>query len=234
MRSLPQESRKSNRGSATEFAHGFMKGFAQSLALHHDLYGFRRFEIRKCAFSEDKNEAVVYVQIWDDDEYRAKWRFWVRRHGADWRLFDFEDLSGGHRFSTAAAGVGATAKTRGGETFSQVNRVLPESTRAILAGEFERAEQLINGIDVRSLPPSFQATIEVQLAVICIGREQYQPAIEACDQAERLNPNIPLVWGLRAKRTMALANLSRAGQTRKSISIRWARTPMDICTSDRH
>jgi hypothetical protein len=83
-----------------------------ALAKNHSLYGFARFEIKKCTFNEDRDEAIAYVRISNSDGVAAKFRYWFSYHDNQWRLFDLEDLAGGMRLSSGAATIGAEIHPR--------------------------------------------------------------------------------------------------------------------------
>jgi tetratricopeptide (TPR) repeat protein len=77
-------------------------------------------------------------------------------------------------------------------------RSIPQITLAIGAGDVDKAEELLGTIEVANLPAMLQATIEWQRAAVHLARERYQPALDACELADQLNPNTPLVLLLRA------------------------------------
>ena len=143
--------------------------------------------------------ALVYVRTWDSDGIAAKFRYWLRRDGDRWRLFDLEDLAGGARFSAGAAAVGTQLTSGDQARFMAAVQQIPEVTRALIAVDLDKAEQLLNGIDTSVLPSSFQAWVQVQHAVVHIGRNKYQQAIDTCNQAEQLNSNLPILLLLRAQ-----------------------------------
>jgi tetratricopeptide (TPR) repeat protein len=169
-----------------------------ALAKNHSLYGFARFEIKKCTFNEDRDEAIAYVRISNSDGVAAKFRYWFSYHDNQWRLFDLEDLAGGMRLSSGAATIGAEIHPRDHARFLATAQTVPQITRALIAGDVDKAEEFLGAIDVTIFPVILQAVVEWQRAAVHLARERFQLALDACNASEQLNPNLPLVLLLRA------------------------------------
>jgi tetratricopeptide (TPR) repeat protein len=181
-----------------DFIRGFRSTFGAGLAKNHALLGFVKFEIKKCTFNDVRDEALVYARIWNTDGVAQKFRYWFRNHNDQWRLFDLEDLHGGTRLSVSAATLGAEVHPRDQARILATARSIPQITLAIGAGDLDKAEKLLNEIDVTDSPAMLRATVEWQRAAVHLARQRYQQALDACNSAQFLNPNIPLVLLLRA------------------------------------
>lgn len=181
-----------------DFSRGLASGIGPAMARNHALYGFTRFEIKKCTFNDDRGEAIAYVRVWNASGISGKFRYWFRCQENQWRLFDLEDLAVGWRLSVGVATIGATVHPRDQARVLPAAHAIPQVTLAIGAGEVDKAEELVNAIDISNLPAILQATVAWQRAAVHLARGRYQQALDACNLAEQLNPNITLVLLLRA------------------------------------
>jgi tetratricopeptide (TPR) repeat protein len=192
------------------FLRGLRSGIGTALARNHALFGFARFEIRKCVLNEGRDEAIVYARIWNSDGIALKFRYWFRYHKNQWRLFDVEDLQAGMRLTVGMALAAADVAPQDRVRVLAAARDVGEINQALLAGDVDKAEELVDKIDVTRVPALFQAAVEWRRAIVHLARGRYEPAIDACDSAERLNPNIPLVFVVRAQAYNALGRYEEA------------------------
>ena len=87
----------------------------------------------------------------------------------------------------------------------------------------------MNTIDSSGFPSTLKAVIQWQRSRLYLGRERYQEALDACNEALRLNPDIPLVFVFRAEAHNSLGQFEQGRARRaKNIWIRSEMTRMDI------
>jgi len=208
---------------------GLGKGICKSMTRNADFFAFDRFEIKRCKLLDTPDEAVVYVRFWDSDGFSTKYRWWIRRHSDGWRVYDFEELSGAMRASNMASiSFGFFANSPQSTVRARTEMAeFADACRAIAAEDWEAAEQQLAELDFSWLPGRIRAVEGLMEAVVHLGLERYQEALESCDRAESLNSDMPVLSLLRA---MACNGLGRHEEARKMAETFLARLGDDADT----
>ena len=172
---------------------GLKKSFSQSIA--QKVWALDRREIKRVKFSGDRREAVVYTRDFATDGTQQKTRFWVRRKGTAWRIYDLESLDGGLRVSTAMA-AGMRVAISGGQTSSF--QTLTSAFTYGTSGEYTKAEAALKSIETASFPPEFESLRGVVWASIHSSQKKIDLVLADCDKVEGTGRDVPKIHQLRA------------------------------------
>jgi tetratricopeptide (TPR) repeat protein len=182
------------RGQRETFLRGVRAGMQQQLA--QNAVTWKTYEIRSVKRLAD-DELVVIVRHRDDQNVTSKMRWWLKRRGQAWRIFDYEDLDMSMR---ASALMGSVLGLQDVEILRLVGAApaLVEALQAISAQhDAEAADKSLKRIAGTKLPRQLDAVRELVAALIHSQRSEYQQALDALDRAGRLQPDMPILDLLR-------------------------------------
>jgi tetratricopeptide (TPR) repeat protein len=190
-----------------------------------NLLQWDRTEVKRVRWLVPAREAVVVARHTEDEDPTLwiKMRWWLRWDGARWKVYDLEDLQAGMRMSLAVGSIAVEmgARKPGMAEIGAMRRAIEgvkEALPAIAAGEFEKAETALQRIGPISLPQVLQAYRQLLWGMVHLGKNEMAKGLEDIDRAEQLNPDMPIVYYLRAKAYSALEQHEQAiEQTRKYI-----------------
>jgi len=143
---------------------------------------------------------------------RQKMRWWVIRDGDRWQIFDFEDVSLGGRASVLS-GSAITEVFRGGRNLNEMRentRLVLEAQTALLSGEFEKADGMLEKVRRRSLPRALAPLMEVWAAIAKLRLDRPAEALALLTAVERELPDSPAVYELQASAHALLEDHDRA------------------------
>lgn len=194
------------RDARTGFQHGLLRGYATTPAgLAH-----ARFEVRNCRFDDNGKQAVVYVRYWNEVGLSGKSRWWLTRQGEQWLVYDTEDLTISARMTTINA-MFLPVLARGGPLSFDPN-LLTQLLQALSEEDWPTAEALLERLDFSRAPELMQAVHWMLQAGLNLAYERFEHALEACDRAEALHPDMPV---LNLQRAAALNGLGRHEEARQ-------------------
>ena len=118
----------------TACKHGFEQGFIQGIVKQAALISWSSRKVKKIVLSDNRLEAVVY-----DLEYRGsgshrylvKMRYWLRKSGPQWKLWDYETLDSGIRLSTVTSSLLSSSLPAGGSAppvVAEINQLMVAAT----------------------------------------------------------------------------------------------------------
>jgi len=140
----------------------------------------------------DSEEAVVYIRELRAPNTRAKVRYWVRKEGDRWRIYDFEILEAGIRISTTMASVmnqiGESGLPSGLEADIELIR---SATRSAAEGDLEGAHDTLEKVSGRHLPEELDAVRYLLMASVKLGLEDPAGALAMIERARALRPDTP-------------------------------------------
>jgi tetratricopeptide (TPR) repeat protein len=142
------------------------------------------------------DEALIYASHKLDDGTSLRYRWWVRRSGAAWRVYDYEELTGG--MSATYRMAAAEAATAAGAGWPAVYERVDEALGAAGAGDFDAAERALRKGDGASFPAEFDAMRWNAWGIVHLGRARHAEALEALDKASAAAPGNPLADQLRS------------------------------------
>ncbi len=205
-------------GGERSFVQGMRQGFTQGFGRQAEYLAWDRCQVRRVKFEEADVEAVVYLRTWRNDGMNGKWRWWLKKRGDTWAVFDFEDLDTSLRISTLMS----LALPGRGQLAEWVH-TMPRFQQAILsamAGELEEGERILQGLAKSAYPASLEAVRLMLLGSIKLHQGFPDQALRHCKDAEALHADIPMIHLLRAMAHNQLGEYDPAAtQARKYLDL---------------
>lgn len=158
------------------------------------------------------DELAVITRLTDADGIVIKYRWWFKRAGGRWLVYDFEDLDFAarvtHMMASAAAGVGGSP-ARLGQLQAAVKEIV-QARSALLREDYPEAAESLR----RARRHNPTGLIEAQLClfegVIRLNDEDFERALAKFDRARSLHPDMPIVGPLRGQALYALGRHAEA------------------------
>ena len=152
-------------------------------------------------FLAEGREAVAYAALRTTrpDEVTLYFRWWVRRSGDRWRIYDFENLDFGVR-EIAGYGQHLQAVAAGAEPkFDKFLETVEKAAKAADEGKLPALQADLEALDTTLLHPQMQARGEYWLGRLLADQGRYAEAVERLDKAEALYDTMPLIAYYRAR-----------------------------------
>lgn len=167
------------------------RGLAFGLARRAPLLQWVSFEVRHIKTLRN-GEAVVIVRHQSAQGPALKMRWWVIRGGGQWRVFDLEDLDMGVRSSTLMRGlVGWAGRMQ--ETLATSDAMTDALLLLVQQGDVDGAERKLRQAEGVPLPPQLEAMRHLTRGLIHLHRQQFDDMLRCLDEAQRQNPDMPIV-----------------------------------------
>ena len=200
---------------------GLKQGLTKRLAEVGPLALYHRIEIKRTQPLGSADDVVVYSRHRADDGDSIKMRWWLHRRGGRWRAYDYENLGIGTRIT---AGMAATVDALQGGAFSerqaQAVQTCNETWQLLADGKYEEAARSLQSTAGVSLPRVLEPVREVQWAMVYVARGQFAEALGHLDDAEALQPGIPLAVAFRASALNGLGRYEEAlGDARRYLEL---------------
>ncbi len=188
----------------------FSQSFLQALTRPEQLLQWERTEIRSVKFLADAPDEAVVIARHRNDDVLVRMRWWVRRDGGGWRVYDLEDLDTGIRVSTLVGSMippggklVAPEWTKAGPWANQVGR-------ALLSGDLDAAQRALDAIAHHRFPPALEGLRWMFLGTIQIARQHPQEGLAHLDKARGFNPDMPMLDQLYGAAYNALGRHDKA------------------------
>ncbi|MFQ5654564.1 MAG: tetratricopeptide repeat protein [Planctomycetota bacterium] len=188
---------------------GLRTGLETGLVQNPMLSRWERHQITAFTPLEDGTEVIVAVRIWDKDGITTQSRWWLRRGGDVWRVYDVQDLLLNLRWSDVMILMLETVGPRGTppEWAGDVKR-LPEALMLILSEQWQEAERMLGAMSPEP-PGPFGATHSFLFAALRLRLGKPEEALSGLERAEKLHSKMP---GIHLLRSSALNELGRHEQ----------------------
>jgi LSD1 subclass zinc finger protein len=187
---LPRRKTRARR----QFIIGLRRGMGQSLVRISPAFQWTTSEIRKVKKLNDE-ECLVVVRHKHPDGSNLKVRWWLTRRAGVWKIYDFEDLDAGMRFSTTVASFAE----QGAGRFTEIGRAgtnIGEAFQALIANDIDTAENKLKLMPPR-LPLRLEAMRLLLTGIVHIHRGKDKEALQALEAAKRLHADMPVADYLR-------------------------------------
>lgn len=218
MGALPASVVRGDRGRA--FVRGFEQGMSQALAATGSLMKWDETRITRIE-ATDVDRMIVYVKLWDEEmEAYSKLRWWLKKSGSEWKVYDFEDFDMNVRMSMMI-GVGFTASQSG------ENQIWAQSLLKILAFMQQQESAMTTLLTIDELDPVFETLISAEgvppkiqglahffKAAICIVDEDWKAALDQIEAAQQIDPGLPVHLYMK---TTVFSQMGRYEEARKSL-----------------
>ncbi|MCI0461269.1 MAG: hypothetical protein L0Z62_30345 [Gemmataceae bacterium] len=189
---------------------GFLAGFSKSAAQLSRVFGWSRTEIQSIKLLAKGQEAVVVARHRGDGG-TAKMRWWLKKDGPSWRLYDLEDLDTGIRISTLLAG--AFAELGQGlvvPDWIKAGPLMQRAGKAMVEGNIEEAERLLVQIARYEFPKPLAALRWMMEGAIRLAQQRPAEALACCEKARTFNPDVPILDFLSGAACNALRRFDKA------------------------
>ena len=182
-------------GSRSQFNSGVKSGMTSALTQSQSVLVIRR-NLKRVKFSDDRREAVVYTHDFTDDGSQQKTRWWLRRSGSTWRIFDLESLDGGLRMSSIMATAAQIGLGNPG-LMQSVQKVM-RAMQLIQAGNLAKAQTDLEALESASFPPDIESFRRLVWAGLHSRQSKYDLVLKDCDAIEATGHDVPMVHEFRA------------------------------------
>lgn len=162
---------------------------------------FDSFEIRGVRWIDKDRDAVVAVRQTKnrgaDNEVVSKFRWWMYKSAAGWRLYDFEDIQSPGRYCDLMGVVfrqEIDPKTRGqlGNIEFEV-AAFREANQLWVEGDLEKALGKLDLVTFKGLPAELRSSVPAARGLILVELNKHDAALEELQRADRIQPGTPNV-----------------------------------------
>jgi uncharacterized protein HemY len=169
-----------------QFLISLRRGMGRSLMRRGEDLQWTTFEIRQVKKKTD-DECAAVVCHRQSNGSTLKIRWWLTRRAGEWKIYDFEDLDTGRRFSVASAPL----VQQGGGLLTEIGRagaVLLDALDSLLTDDVAAAENHLKRTPA-NLPPRLEALRLLLRGRILLRHGQFQDMVDALEESKRLHPD---------------------------------------------
>lgn len=178
--------------ASPEVLAGFKKGLTANFAANPMFKRFRKLELKRVKRLESDDEALAYAAHRDEDGTGVKMRWWLRKSQGRWRIYDFEDLDGGIRFSTGfSLAFDSLIGKQPDPRIQPALQAMATAARLFIAKRFDEAEPLLRSTSGAPLPAPLAALRDMELGALLVMRGQFAEALTHLDRALELQADMP-------------------------------------------
>lgn len=171
-----------------------MQANERSFPVICQFFRFQDAEIRRVDLSG--NKAVIVARIHGEEDFPFKVRWWLQRHGEQWLMTDFENISVNMRLSALLQMGAQTARANEGFKSEQSVK-LTQLGIAVQNGEIDKAYALIKELENSKLPAAiaeFFLSIKASvLAQMDDKKDEMEASLAALEKAAPENPVLLLM-----------------------------------------
>ncbi len=192
-----------NARSRSEFAAGFHKGAANFI--NNPLLDWDATIVRRIRWSANRDEAMVIAShrrelqiLGEDTTISLRIRWWLVRQSGGWKIYDLEDLDCGVRISAIIATVVSPEYLPHIAKIRTVITAINEAQVAMLKPDVAAIDTALARCKGHKVPPQIAANIQLLKAVANMMRGDIDAAFKSLEEAERLNPDMPIRHSIQA------------------------------------
>lgn len=185
----------------SELMDGFGTSIGPSLIKKKDYFSWQSCVLRRVRVTEDGNEAIVIAthnMNVAGDMTSTPMRWWLTKKSGAWCIYDFEELQSGLRLTALVVSASSPELVKNPQQFQTKMAAIDEAAIAIGREDYEAADLALAPARNVSLPRPIAAMRALLEAFIAIGRSDAKKGMTFLDEAERLNPDMPITLMLRA------------------------------------
>lgn len=200
-----------SRQNRADLAGGFQAGMRKSLSQPFNGLRVTGVEIKNIR-SLGATDALVYLRATHEViPGKLKFRWWVCKRMGRWRIYDHEDLDSGIRL-TNAMGMALAGSGSSPQIAPWVNHgpKLQQAMQALAQQDLDGCQKLINELEQVPFPPPIRAIVLMFKGILLNARGEREKCLELCEQAEKLNPDLPMVFLIRSRAHNGLGQYDKA------------------------
>ena len=185
----------------SELMEGFGSTIGPTLIKKKDYFAWQSCVLRRVRVSEDGKEAIViathYMNV-AGDITSAPMRWWLTKKSGSWRIYDFEELQSGLRTTALVVSAMSPELVKNPHQFQARMAAINEAILACGREDYEAADVALAPARNVGLPQPIAAMRALIEAFIAIGLQDAIKGMTFLDEAERLNPDMPITLMARA------------------------------------
>jgi hypothetical protein len=166
-----------------------------TLLVANELARWEQTEVRRVRWSPNRQEVVVATLHRNGDDVPLRFRWWLIRRGAGWKIYDFEDLHIGLRSTRSEAAVLTpdliALMLRDPLIVQRALAGIRDSLARLARHDLDGAEEAVAPARQIHWPPPIQSILELTEGMILIGRGDPAAALARFENSERLAPGAP-------------------------------------------
>jgi tetratricopeptide (TPR) repeat protein len=136
------------------------------------------------------NEAILIARHSINNQTSVKMRWWITKRPGQWKVFDFEDLDTGLRFSATAAIVVAGGMKDAHAMGTAVTNLRDALADVIIRKDAASATQKLRLAEGVKLPAQLEAFRSMVTGIVRLNQGKAEEAIKALDHALACHPNM--------------------------------------------
>lgn len=170
----------------------------------------RKIEIRRIESLENANEVLVYTRVFDSESHREIFhRWWMKRSGASWRLFDRQSLEGFTPRDSRTMAISFAAFFAEPER-SALSKSMGKLAEALNQGDIEFIAKTFTRFKHLNFLPEYESSALANKGLRC-SQTMPEQTIALYEQALSKHPDNPGVYFL------LIYAFNRAGQYENAI-----------------
>ena len=186
------------------FLRGTEKGLAQSIrALAGSLLQWKGVQVVRVRFlpARPEAEAFTWVRL---GVARAKFRFWLIKEGASWKVFDFESIEDGLRITTAMASVAGSAfDPAGSAKIQRAVRAVKEAV-ALMTTDLDKAAAVLRRARAENPHVLILNQLDILEGMVLNAQGKNEEALALFDRALARRKDLPMAHHGRGQVFFAL------------------------------
>lgn len=185
----------------SELMDGFGTSIGPSLIKKKDYFGWQSCVLRRVRVTEDGKEAIViatHTMNVAGDVTSIPMRWWLTKKSGAWRIYDLEELQSGLRITALLVSAMSPELVKNPQLFQARMAAINEALVACCREDYEAADVALAPSRNMGLPQPIAAMRALIEALIALGRQDAKKGMTFLDEAERLNPDMPITLMFRA------------------------------------
>jgi tetratricopeptide (TPR) repeat protein len=181
-----------------QFATAFRNNMKKTLAGAGDGMAYAKVDVRKVKPQSDQTEVIAYVLANHAYGPKLKQRWWMKKRGKTWRVFDMENLEDGTRITTVM-GVALEA-TQGGNIAPWLLKQgdFHEVASSLQAEDYDGAAEAMRELEGVDFPKQIRVLVVGMKGAIALGQEKPDDALKFFDEAQGIQVDLPYINRQRA------------------------------------
>ena len=153
------------------------------------------------------DDVIVYAKQTSGD-FSTRMRWWLKRRGVAWRIYDYEELDSGSRYTAL---IDQTIRdTLDHKPWVTRATALAEATTLVNSGSYWKAAEKLQTLDTVEFPPAFDAVRRTIKASCFVNTGRPKDALVECDAVTRESPDFPVALVLQARAHLGLKDYAQA------------------------
>ncbi len=185
----------------SELMEAFGNTIGPSLIKKKEYFSWQSCVLRRVRVTEDGKQAIVIATHYmtdAGDTTSIPMRWWLTKKSGAWCIYDLEELQSGLRITALLVSAMSPELVKNPQLFQARMAAVNEALLACCREDYEAADVALAPARNVGLPQPIAAMRALIEALIAIGRQDAKKGMTFLNEAERLNPDMPITLMFRA------------------------------------